>query len=199
MMGHFSFKEKIILEDSRALLTPLKEAHIEQLLPIAEKYPNLLRYSPSEFGLKKHLVNYVSTAIAAREQELRYPFVIFDKEERVFAGSTSFGNIANPHKRLEIGWTWIAEDLQRSGLNRHCKFLMLSYAFDRLEFKRVEFRIDSRNAKSRAAVEAIGGTFEGELRSHTTMPDGFRRNTVCYSILKEEWDVLRSERFKRQA
>ena len=162
-MKHFDFEEDIILENDRVLLTPLNEAHIDSLLPIAEKYPDLLRYSPSKFGLKEHLVSYVTQAIEGREQKFRYPFVIFDKQKNTYAGSTSFGNIADAHKRLEIGWTWISEDLHRTGLNRHCKFLMLSHAFEKLEYSRVEFRIDSRNTKSRNAVAAIGGQFEGEL------------------------------------
>ena len=198
-MKQFDLKEDIILEDERVLLSPLQEVHIKALLPIAEKYPDLLRYSPSKFGLEEHLVNYVNTAIEGRRQGLRYPFVIFDKQNKIYAGSTSFGNIVNSHRRLEIGWTWISEDLQRTGLNRHNKFLMLSYAFDEIEFNRVEFRIDSRNAKSRSAVEAIGGQFEGELRQHTLMPDGFKRNTVYYSILQQEWSTIRTEKFMRQA
>ena len=72
---------------------------------------------------------------------------------------------------------------------------MLSYAFEILNYKRVEFKIDSRNIRSRKAVENIGATFEGELRSHTLMPDGFRRNTVYYGILAEEWPRIKAEIF----
>ena len=76
------------------------------------------------------------------------------------------------------------------------KFLMLQYAFETLDFEKVEFRIDERNIKSRKAVEKLGATLEGLLRQNTVMNDGFRRNTCCYGILKSEWNTIKLERFK---
>jgi RimJ/RimL family protein N-acetyltransferase len=76
------------------------------------------------------------------------------------------------------------------------KFLMLQYAFETLEFEKVEFRIDERNGRSRKAVQNIGGTLEGILRSDTLMNDGFRRNTCCYGILKSEWQSIKMTVFK---
>ena len=118
--------------------------------------------------------------------------IIFDKVKNVYAGCTSFANISNKDKRAEIGWTWIGKDFQKTGLNRHCKFLLLRYMFEHLGFERVEFRTDERNIQSRTAMEKMGAKYEGALRSHTLMNDGFRRTTVYYSILKEEWNKLRT-------
>ena len=96
---------------------------------------------------------------------------------------------------MHIGWTWIGHKFQGTGLNVNMKFLMLQYAFETLEFEKVEFRIDERNKKSRRAVEKLGAKLEGILRKDKLMKDGFRRSTCCYGILKEEWPTLRSTIF----
>ncbi|TDQ32981.1 GNAT family N-acetyltransferase [Zeaxanthinibacter enoshimensis] len=187
--------KEIVLESSRVKLSPMKEEHLDDLLPIALKYPDLLQFSPSPFGTKPALEEYIAVALKERDTGRRYPFVILDKVSGKIAGSSSFGNISLKDKRLDIGWTWLAREVQGTGLNRHCKFLMLSYAFETLEMEKVEFRIDSRNSRSRRAVEKIGGVQEAELRSHTVMTDGYRRNTVIYGILREEWPGIKKNIF----
>ena len=94
---------------------------------------------------------------------------------------------------LHIGWTWIGKQFQGTGLNINMKYLMLQYAFETLQFDKVEFRIDDRNTKSRKAVEKLGATLEGILRKDTLMIDGYKRNTCCYGILKEEWISIKSK------
>ncbi len=185
-MSAFDFDKRILFENERAIIRPLQGNDLVHLLPIALQDPTLLQYSPSQIHNEKHLKEYISHAVKARVNHDRYPFIIFDKKSQQYAGSTSFGNISNKDKRLEIGWTWIGRAFQGSGLNAACKAMMLDYTFRVLEFERVEFRIDSRNTRSRKAVEKLGATFEGELRSHTVMSNGFRRNTVYYSILRGE-------------
>ncbi|NNF18837.1 MAG: GNAT family N-acetyltransferase, partial [Flavobacteriaceae bacterium] len=120
--------KEIILENSRVQLSPLKQEHLADLLPIALKHPGLLRYSPSPFGTEKDLLDYISVALKERDAGRRYPFVIFDKEAGKIVGSSSFGNISLKDKRLDIGWTWLEKAAQGTGLNRHCKYLMLQYA-----------------------------------------------------------------------
>lgn len=195
-MIFFDLKQDIILENDRTLLSPLQLSDVEKLLPIAEKHTDLLKYSPSRFHNKSFMTNYIRSALSAKSLGIRYPFIIFDKKHQRYAGSTSFGSISNPNQRLEIGWTWITKELQGTGLNKSNKFLMLQYAFEILKFERVEFKTDSRNLQSRRAMKKIGCTYEGELRSHTLMPDGFRRNTVYYSILNNEWQAIKSTIFK---
>lgn len=198
-MHEFDFDHDLVLENERVRLEPLTEAHFPSLLKVALAYPDLLRYSPSKFGNEENLRNYLGTALVGRALEERYAFVIFDKPTGEYVGSTSFGNVVNQHQRIEIGWTWIDKRYQRTGLNRACKYLLLQYVFENLEFERLEFKADSRNEQSRRAMEAIGATFEGELRSHTLMQDGFRRSTVYYSILKEEWPALKERIFTRES
>src|SRR5690606_4403529 len=105
------------------------------------------------------------------------------------------GSISLKDLRLEIGWTWIDRATQGSGLNKHCKYLLLSYAFENLGIQRIEFKTDSRNIQSRKAIEKIGGVYEGLLRNHTLLPDGYRRDTVYYSILKAEWEAVKRRHF----
>jgi len=127
-----------------------------------------------------------------RDKELKYPWAIYDKKAEAYAGCTSYLNISAVNSRLEIGSTWIGEEFQRTGLNRACKFLLLSYAFEDLGWERVELKTDSRNEQSKTAIQKIGAQYEGKLRSHTLMSDGYRRDTVYYSILKPEWPRIKS-------
>ncbi len=117
------------------------------------------------------------------------------KKMRPYAGSTRFGLINWKNKVVHIGWTWLGRNFQGTGLNRHIKFLMLTYAFETHGFEKVEFRIDERNTKSRKAVEKIGATLEGIMRKDTIMKDGFRRSTCCYGIIKSEWSLIKSSIF----
>lgn len=183
-----NFAAHIVLENSRVRLELLAQKHFADLRMISRKHPNLLQYSPSPFGDDDSLEKYVQAAISAWENQQRYPFAILDKESGKYVGSTSYGNISLKDRRLEIGWTWIAKDLQGTGLNQACKTLLLTYAFQDLGMERVELKTDIRNLQSRKAIEKIGGIYEGVLRSHTLMPDGHRRDTVYYSILREEWE-----------
>jgi RimJ/RimL family protein N-acetyltransferase len=187
----FLFSEEILLENEFVRLEPLKMSHLDFLVLIAEQTPDLLKFSPSPFGDRAALQDYIQIALDEKSNLNRYPFVIFDKQKEKYAGSTSFADISAKNQRLEIGWTWIGKDFQGTGLNKNCKFLMLRYAFEILAFERVEFKADSRNLQSRRAIEKIGATYEGELRSHTLMNDGYRRHTVYYSILKDEWQAVK--------
>ena len=184
----FPFDETLILENEIALLKPLEKADLAALLPVALSDRNLLQYSPQPIYTEALLSRYIDQALQDRRQ--RYAFTIFDKRQGAYAGSTSFLSISEADSRLEIGATWIGPAFQRTGLNRQCKFLLLRFAFDTLGAERVELKTDERNLASRRAIEKIGGRYEGTLRSHTVLADGFRRNTVYYSILKPEWNAL---------
>lgn len=191
----FNFSAHIILENERTLLRPLSADDYELLLPIALQDSSLLQYSPAPVYSEALLHQYIENAMAERQKQQRYTFIIFDKKADQYAGSTSFLNISNKDQRLEIGATWLGKPFQQTGLNRHNKWLMLQYVFEHLGFERVEFKTDERNTASRTAIEKIGGKMEGILRSHTLMYDGYRRNTVYYSILRSEWpDIKQSLR-----
>ncbi len=149
----FPFGEEIRLENSFALLSPLQISDHTNLLHVAKSDKNLLQFSPLPIYTEKLLRQYIEKAIMERQSKNRYAFSIFDKTKNAFAGSTSFLNISNGDSRLEIGGTWIGNDFQKTGLNRNCKYLMLSFAFDKLNAERLEFRTDERNLKSRTAIK----------------------------------------------
>ncbi len=188
---NFPFDKEIILENSLTLLSPLRLSDIDNLLQVATSNKDLLQFSPAQIHSNDLLKQYIDKSLNDRNNKSRYPFSIFDKSKNAYAESTSFLHISNADNRIEIGATWIGTEYQKTGLNRNCKVLLLAFAFDKLSVARVEFKTDERNLVSRKAIEKIGGKFEGILRSHTLMLDGFRRNTVCYSILKNEWTDLK--------
>ena len=190
---NFSFDKEIILENTFLLVRPISENDIDNLVTVATKDKDLLQFSPTPIYTKELLKKYIDKAVDNRRNKNRYTFIVFDKIKNAFAGSTSFLNISNADDRLEIGATWYGKEFQRTGLNRNCKYLLLEYAFENLGAVRVEFRTDERNLASRKAIEKIGAQFEGILRRHTLLYDGFRRNTVCYSILKSEWSDLKNQ------
>lgn len=195
----FDFATDILLQNADVLLRPMTAEDALLLEAVATSDSDLVLYSPYKIHTPENLHRFVQDSLADRQKAFRYPFVIIDRNSGEPAGSTSIANVSNKDLRLEIGWTWIGKRFQRTGLNRACKFLLLSYAFETLGFERVEFKTDARNTASRTAIEKIGGQYEGALRSHTVMNDGYRRTTIYYSILKEEWPGLKQTVFSRYA
>lgn len=183
------------LENQRVKLSILDLSNYNHLLDIA-KQPNLVQYSPSKIDTPNDLKEYVQDAINCFYKKTAIPLIIFDKQTNTYAGSTRFGLVNWKNKVLHIGWTWIGIQFQGTGLNKHMKFLMLQYAFETLKFDKVEFRVDERNVRSRKAVEKLGAKLEGILRKDTLMPDGFKRSTCCYGILKEEWEDIKQKVFR---
>jgi len=178
------------LENERVKLSLLDLSNYKHLLPIAQQ-ENLIQYSPSDISTTEKLKNYVEVAVDGYYHKTAIPFIIFDKAKNAYAGSSRYMNMNWNYKVLEIGATWIGREFQGTGLNTHIKFLMLEYAFETLGFEKVEFRIDERNIRSRKAVEKLGATLEGILRKNVYLKDGFKRNTCCYGILKEEWNAIK--------
>jgi RimJ/RimL family protein N-acetyltransferase len=179
--------QEIILQNNRTLLRPLLESDLEHLLPFSLNEPELWKYSLVQAGGEENLKNYIKKALEAKEKEDSYPFIVFDKLTQRYAGSTRFYDIQEHHETAQIGYTWYGKEFQRSGLNRHCKLLMLQFAFEERNMKRVEFRADAKNSRSITAMKAIGCIEEGILRSNCAAPDG-RRDSIVLSILKSDWE-----------
>lgn len=180
------FEQEIILEDERVLIRPMVESDKEHMIDWMSD-PSLSTYSSMTINSARDVLPYVDQCLLDRRIKKRYPFVFFDKPSGKYAGTSCFGNVVPAHQRLEIGWTKIAREFQGTGLNTHCKFLMLQYAFEQLVWNRVEFKTHEDNIRSRRAMEKIGAKYEGLLRYHMIMPNGTIRNTVYYSILRDEW------------
>jgi N-acetyltransferase len=133
----------------------------------------------------------MSTAMANAAGGSELPFVTVDRASGRPIGSSRYMSIVPEHLRLEIGWSWVARDLHRSGANREAKLLMLTHAFEVLGCNRVEFKTDSLNEKARAALLGVGATFEGIFRNHMVMPEGRLRHSAYYSVTNEEWPAVK--------
>lgn len=182
----FDTQKHIILEDERALLRPLQAKDFENFLSYSLIEPELWNYSLTPANGRENLKSYIELALEKRTSGDSYPFVVFDKLRQKIAGSTRFYDIQPKHQSLQLGYTWYGKSFQGTGLNKHCKFLMLKFAFETLSAHRVEFRADAQNQRSIAAMKSIGCTVEGILRSNCASPTG-RRDSIVLSILANEW------------
>ena len=185
-------------------LEPLSFAHLPGLLAAAQgprETFSLTHVPPDEPSMRR----YLESAFAAQAQYLALPFATIDASSGRVVGSTRFGNIEYfvwpdgkprrpPHcpDAVEIGWTWLAQDVQRSGVNTEAKLLMLRHAFETLGVCRVNLRTDARNWRSRNAIERIGAKLDGILRRHMPAYDEGIRDTATFSILEEEWPGVRA-------
>ena len=188
MSLYFNPQEYYQLEDNRVLLRPLQASDYENLLPFALNEPDTWFYSYLSAKGYNGMQQYVSDALAAQTTGKEYPFIVFDKQTGEFAGSTRFYDINPAFKTLQLGYTWYGEKFRGTGLNKHCKFLLLQFAFEVLNVERVEFRADARNERSIAAMKSIGCTVEGILRNHMPLESGGRRDSIVLSILRDEWE-----------
>ncbi len=187
MIQPFDFSADYILEDEVVQLRPLTNNDYDLLLPFALNEPETWKYSMVPLVGAQGLKTYVNTALAAREEKKEYLFIVFDKRQQQYAGSTRFYDINLAYNSLQLGFTWYGSGFQGTGLNKHCKFLLLQFAFEQMGVDRVEFRADNNNKKSIAAMQSIGCVIEGVLRNHLPLPNGTRRNSIVLSILKHEW------------
>jgi RimJ/RimL family protein N-acetyltransferase len=189
------FTQEIILENERARLEPLTEKHFELLLPIA-MHKELWEFTGAKVRAEADFRRYFDAALAEKKAGSSYPFAIFDNQNNQWAGSTRYGNISLPHKRVEIGWTWYHPALQHSGINKACKFLLLSFGFETLGLNRIELKTSILNLKSQGAMFKIGAVKEGVLRNHMINEDGMVRDTVYFSFIAAEWPQIKHSIFK---
>ncbi len=153
--------------------------------------PSMWIYFTVDLSVKSELSDWVETGLNEHKNLILLSFTIIIKSVDKLIGSTSFGNFSEKDQRVEIGRTWIAKEFQGTGVNDEIKFLMLKYAFEVMQFERVEVKTDVLNLKARRALCRIGFNEEGILRSHMVMTHGRRRDTIYYSILKSEWDAVK--------
>ena len=199
MTSDFNFTDNIILEDYFVLLRPLQESDVENLLEISINEPETWKYSLVGADGKENLINYIQSAVKARDAKKEFPFIVFDKKSQKYAGSTRFYDINLDFKTLQLGYTWYGSEFRGTGLNKHCKFLLLQFAFETLGLERVEFRADNNNERSIAAMKSIGCKVEGVLRSHMpTAENGIRRDSIVLSILRNEWFDGVKEKLKQK-
>ncbi|HYK73141.1 MAG TPA: GNAT family protein [Pseudoneobacillus sp.] len=173
-------------------LLPMELEHISDLWEAA-KPEEIWEFTSGIVTSIEECSNMVESAIADREKGISYPFVIREIESNRIVGSTRFLDISPFHKSVEIGWTWYHPSVWRTRVNTECKFLLLEHAFEKWNLNRVQLKTDARNVRSQKAIERIGGVKEGILRQDRVIHNGFIRDTVFYSFLKEEWPQVREQ------
>lgn len=191
------------------LAQPTLSGSIVALIPLqAEHGPVLLRAAQDGQLWQSTLTNipgpgtidqYIATALAGRQAGTVMPFVIVHRATGTIVGSTRLWKIDRANRKLEIGHTWLAASMQRTGVNTEAKLLLLTHAFDILQAVRVQFTTDELNEKSRAAILRLGAVQEGIVRHERIMPDGRKRNSVRFSIIDTEWEAVRKGLQRRLA
>jgi RimJ/RimL family protein N-acetyltransferase len=182
--------EPVTLEGSIVRLEPLTMEHLPGLTASGLD-SEIWRWMPSTIQSPGDMRAYVDKALAARDTGTEMPFVTIERSSGRIVGGTRFMNIEPHHRRLEIGFTWIASAWQRTAVNTEAKLVMLTHAFNVLGALRVEFKTDSLNERSRAALLGIGAKEEGTLRNHMVTDSGRRRHSVYFSVIEEEWPQVR--------
>lgn len=198
MLSKLDNETDYVLEDERVMLRPLEADDIEFLLPYALKEPDTWQYSQISARGRQGMDVYIQTALQNKATGKEYPFIVYDKLSRQYAGSTRFYDIQPNNGMLQLGYTWYGEKYRGTGLNKRCKFLLLQFAFEMLGMYRVEFRADARNERSIAAMKSLGCKPEGVIRSHMWLEDGSRRDSIVLSILKDEWENEVKENLKKR-
>ncbi len=183
--------EPITLEGRYVRLEPLAMAHHAALCE-AGRDNTIWRYMPQTLRTPEDMRAFIEAALEAQATGAALPFATVDKASGRAVGSTRFFNIDRTHRRLEIGWTWLGLAWQRTAANTEAKYLMLRHAFETLGCIRVEFKTDSLNERSRAAILRLGAKEEGTFRNHMIMPDGRLRHSVYYSIIAAEWPEVKA-------
>ncbi len=182
--------ENITLTGNYVQLEPITKNHKENLCK-AISDGELWNLHVTLVPHTKDIDAFIENALLAYESGEGITFAIIDKKSNKVAGSTRFMKANLPYKRVEIGFTFLGKSWQRTRINTEAKLLMLTHAFEKMNLNRVELLTDVLNTKSRNAILRLGAKEEGVLRNHMVMPDGRVRDSILYSIIKNEWNVVK--------
>jgi len=200
--------EQPTLSGTHVGLEPLLLEHLDDLVAVARGPRETYRLTFVPEG-SDAMRKYLQTALLLRDAGAAVPFATVRLADGRVVGSTRFGNLEywawpagarsppDPPDAVEIGWTWLAADAQRTAINTEAKLLMLAHAFERWHVRRVNLRTDSRNVRSRTAIERLGAKLDGILRAHMPAADGGVRDTASYSMVAEEWPAAKERLSKK--
>lgn len=181
------FTKDYILEDDVVKLVPLAEMHIEELRDISRE-ENLWTYFLGKSNGRERFPDYVREAIMQRTNKKEYPFAVYDKIKMRFAGSTRFFDYSKELNVIRLGHTWYGRDFRGTGLNKHCKYLLFEFAFEKLGLERIGLGAHAENIVSIAAMKKVGCMQEGTIRNLFPSIDGAgRANAELFGVLREEW------------
>ncbi|KOP37750.1 N-acetyltransferase [Flavobacterium sp. WLB] len=187
-------QSEIILENEKVLLIPFEnERNIELKEIIFDdeiwKYMGMYVRNDQDFE------NYIQSTLKQKADGICYPFLIIDKASNRVAGSTRYGYLNHASQKCEIGWTWYGKDFQGTGLNKACKYELLKFGFENIQFKRIQFSADLENLRSQRAIENLGALKEGLFRNNYIDSEGNSKDDVYYSIILEEWQHTKRDYF----
>ena len=184
-----SWLQPVKLKGHHVRLEPLRAEHADALR-VALADGELWRLWYTAVPTSKSMDAYIATALAERDAGVSMPFVVREADGTI-VGCTRYCNVDALNRRLEIGYTWYAAHVQRTGLNTEAKLLLLRHAFEKLDCIAVEFRTNWFNQRSRTAIARLGAKQDGVLRNHKLMADGSYRDTVVFSIIASEWPAVK--------
>jgi len=187
-------KSDIILENEKVLLIPFEnERNIElkEIIFDDEIWKFMGMYVRNDVDFE----NYIKNTLQQKADGICYPFLIIDKATNKVAGSTRYGYLNHASKKCEIGWTWYGKDFQGTGLNKACKYELLNFGFENIQFKRIQFSADLENKKSQRAIEKLGAVKEGIFRNNYVDSEGKSKDDVYYSVILEEWKNTKQNYF----
>ncbi len=182
----------VTLEGNLVRLEPLSLDHLSALSGIAF-HPQIWRWMSDRMETESDLRRYIQVGLDSAAAGTAMPWATRSKKDNRIVGSTRFAEIHRLHRTLEIGWTWMHPDYQRSGINVEAKYLQLRHAFEVMGARRVAFKTHHQNLQSQTAIQALGAKHEGIFRNHVIMPDGSPRHSYWYSILDEEWPEVKAK------
>jgi N-acetyltransferase len=174
------------LVGEKVRIIPMERHHIHGLYEIGNEN-EIWNHLPKSVSSLNEMKSLVEEAMLIKETGVEFPFVVLLRDNDKIVGSTRFLDISNTNKSLEIGWTWYNPSVWGTQINTECKYLLLKFCFETLNFLRVQFKTDDRNVRSQKAIEKIGGVKEGTLRNHMIRKDGTSRNSVFYSVIENDW------------
>jgi RimJ/RimL family protein N-acetyltransferase len=184
--------EPVVLNGKFVRLEPLSQEHVPGL-SAAGMDPSIWRYMLyGELTSVQKMGDWVTDLLSRKAAGTDQPFVVVHLASGKLAGATRYMDIRAAHRSLEIGGTWYGTEFQRTAVNTEAKYLLLRHAFESLGCIRVQFKADSRNERSLRAIERIGAQREGLLRNHMILSDGTYRHSVYFSILDDEWPVVKA-------
>lgn len=186
------YNSPVTLEGKWVRLEPLTLAHANDLFLVAQD-DDIWRYMP--VPTPKSIADvraWIQDALDAQARGLFLPFVIIECATGEAVGSTRYLDISAHDRHVEIGWSWLGKAYWRTPLNTECKYLLLKHAFETLDCIRVSFKTDLRNERSQRAIERLGAVREGVWRRVVIMHDGYKRSSVFYSILDDEWGNVKA-------
>jgi RimJ/RimL family protein N-acetyltransferase len=176
---------------------PLSAEHEAGLIEAAGD-PEMFTWMPVDMASSRDALHeWLMSTLAAGREGSAVPFAIVGADSGRVLGSTRFLELRFEHLRAEIGWTWLTRSAWSTGVNVETKLLLLEHAFERVGLRRVEFKTDARNARSRGALLALGSTFEGILRKHMVVRNGGARDSAYYSVIDDEWPAVKAHLHQR--